>query len=272
MYRSIPCDDHLGNHFDSTLDMCKHWDINPRTYDSRRRKGYSLERALTEPSAHDKILDESKGFIKQHGCYIDHLGNPFCSTKSMCKCWSISTYTFYKRVNAGMCLKDCLTLRNKCTSPAKDVGVIWVFGVPYATYPEVDKAYGYCRGMAVMHRDNLEEWLSDSSCYAIDGKTFGSTAELAEAYNKTEGCIYNRVNIQGWSLEDAIHTPVKSCGRKVPCTDHLGNTYVSKLDMCKAHGMRYSTFMVRMSVGWSLEDALTKPVHRRKLNKVKLEV
>lgn len=44
---------------------------------------------------------------------------------------------------------------------------------------------------------------------------------------------------------------------KVTCTDHLGNVYKCKADMCKAYGIKLETFRKRINLGWSLKDALT---------------
>ncbi len=41
------CTDHLGKVYRCKSDMCKAYHISPSAYESRIRKGYSLERALT---------------------------------------------------------------------------------------------------------------------------------------------------------------------------------------------------------------------------------
>ncbi len=44
--------------------------------------------------------------------------------------------------------------------------------------------------------------------------------------------------------------------------DHLGNIYDSVDDMCKTYGISYNVYNVRRHKGWSLEEALTKPLHK----------
>lgn len=44
---SITCKDHLGNVFPSLKAMTKHYGVSVYTYQSRLRKGWSKERALT---------------------------------------------------------------------------------------------------------------------------------------------------------------------------------------------------------------------------------
>lgn len=41
------CTDHLGKVYRCKSEMCKAYHVSPSAYDSRIRKGYSLERALT---------------------------------------------------------------------------------------------------------------------------------------------------------------------------------------------------------------------------------
>ena len=43
------------------------------------------------------------------------------------------------------------------------------------------------------------------------------------------------------------------------CTDHLGNVYKCKGDMCRAYGIRLEVFRNRLEKGWSIKDALTTP-------------
>lgn len=44
-----PCEDHEGRKFDSAAAMCEYWGISYNTYCGRRKKGMSVQRALTAP-------------------------------------------------------------------------------------------------------------------------------------------------------------------------------------------------------------------------------
>ncbi len=48
-----------------------------------------------------------------------------------------------------------------------------------------------------------------------------------------------------------------------PCTDHLGNTFPTNLAMCKHYNITKNTFDTRIRKGWSLKDALTKPIQKK---------
>ena len=43
-------------------------------------------------------------------------------------------------------------------------------------------------------------------------------------------------------------------------TDHLGNVYKSKVEMCKHYGISVSVYDHRTDKGWSQERALTTPM------------
>ena len=50
---------------------------------------------------------------------------------------------------------------------------------------------------------------------------------------------------------------------KIPCTDHLGNSYDSITSMCEAYGINPAAFSKRIQRGKTLEQALTEPIRSR---------
>ena len=44
-----PCEDHLGNTFHTAKEMSIHYGIPYETYQSRKRRGWDIERILTTP-------------------------------------------------------------------------------------------------------------------------------------------------------------------------------------------------------------------------------
>lgn len=66
MAKASPCKDHTGRWWNSRAEMCAHYNVSIDTYDSRRRKGYSVEWSLTAPLQkqkyylHGTIYDDSK--------------------------------------------------------------------------------------------------------------------------------------------------------------------------------------------------------------------
>ena len=68
--------DHLGNKFNSFIDMCKHWGIEETVVRNRIKSGYSLERALTSKLKRgDKVVWE------------DHSGIRYRTFTDMCKAY-----------------------------------------------------------------------------------------------------------------------------------------------------------------------------------------
>ena len=66
-----PCKDHLGNTFKSINDKCQFYKIDRRTYQSRKKKGWSEEDALLRSTTSSLMTS-----YKQNS---DHRGNIFSS-------------------------------------------------------------------------------------------------------------------------------------------------------------------------------------------------
>ncbi len=98
------------------------------------------------------------------------------------------------------------------------------------------------------------------------GNTYQSLAEMLRKYNITDVAYHYRLNELGWSLEDALTKPKKSNkSTAIACTDHLGNTFASKCEMCDHWHIPRTIYFRRIRDGWSLEKALTTPVKTNKI-------
>ena len=143
-----PCADHTGREFPSVSAMCRAWGIPPAHYHSRRRRGWSLERTLTEPSRDysRKITDPETGaeyrsiadfaravgvlpatmasrirrgklppdVLAYDGCLRstpsrDHLGNDFPSMAAMARHYGITVCRLGQRLRKGWPLVRALT-------------------------------------------------------------------------------------------------------------------------------------------------------------------
>lgn len=89
-------EDHLGNQFKSTEQMCKHYNVNRNTFESRIQLGMSLKSALT--------YDNKPR---------DHLGNKYNNLQEMLGKYGISKPTYYARIKRGWSLKRTLEVRQK---------------------------------------------------------------------------------------------------------------------------------------------------------------
>lgn len=93
------------------------------------------------------------------------------------------------------------------------------------------------------------------------GNTFKSLAAMCRFWKKDPRIVWYRLEA-GWSLKDSLtkpSTPANQRNRKAGCRDHLGRAFVTQKDMARYWGISINTFRVRVKLGWSIEDALTKP-------------
>ena len=94
------------------------------------------------------------------------------------------------------------------------------------------------------------------------GNEYETKKELCKAYNISVYTVRNRLN-NGFTLEDALTMPVKRGGGTreiyVECYDHLGNHFNTITAMCRYWNVNPVLYQNRMRIGWSVEDALTKP-------------
>lgn len=94
--------DHKGIEHESFSKMCKAYGRIASTVSLRLHRGWSLERALTEPP------HESNHVVCQ-----DHLGRKYFSKKEMCEAWGIEYSTYVRRERAGWSLEKTLTTKVK---------------------------------------------------------------------------------------------------------------------------------------------------------------
>ena len=94
--RNLVCQDHLGITYKTKSEMCRAWGISPEAYEHRRKRGFSVEKALTY--SNDRFACQ------------DHLGNTYKNQRELCKHWGISIDTFRARISKGYSLEEALTL------------------------------------------------------------------------------------------------------------------------------------------------------------------
>ena len=87
------------------------------------------------------------------------------------------------------------------------------------------------------------------------GNKFKSERQMCKHYGVGISLFNYRLK-HGWSLEEALEGRESSVGRGIPVTDHNGNKFDSKKQMCDYYGVGVSLFNYRLKHGWSLEEAL----------------
>lgn len=97
LYKSRFVTDHLGNQFNSVASMLNNWGITIGAYNSRRKRGWSLEKILTTP-----IKSSSKGFKE----YVDFKGRVFSSLTGIAEEYHTSVPTIQKLLTEDKTIED----------------------------------------------------------------------------------------------------------------------------------------------------------------------
>ena len=151
--------------------------------------------------------------------YKDHLGNEYPSFTAMCVAYNKPQNTVRNRLSRKWSLEEALTIDNTNT----------------------------CAKV-----NHIKTW------YDHLGNSFNSVREMAEHYGITEKIFWSRKRILKWPLEKILTTPVQdiespSNAKSITCN---GQTFKSINALCKHYGIPRSTFKLRMSQGYTPEEAI----------------
>ena len=92
------------------------------------------------------------------------------------------------------------------------------------------------------------------------GNKFPSLSAMGRAWGIPSSTLQNRIVTRKLPIEIALTmTPEDAKKQKHGCTDHLGNEYPSKVEMCEKYGITTKQYFGRIRLGWSVEKALTTP-------------
>ena len=153
----------------------------------------------------------------------DHLGNQFASKSAMYRHYNKPGSTVDNRLRRGWTLEQALTIDNDDQSAKVNFG---------------------------------------KTCTDHLGNSFPNIRTMCEHYGTTEKIYWGRIRI-GWSIEKALTTPIQTQpSNSKEITDHKGHVFPSKQKMCKYWGVPRNTYNLRIKRGWSMEKALTEPIHK----------
>ncbi len=245
----MPIKDHLGNEFNTKVEMCKYWHVSWTVFKSRIKAGYTLERALTQKI---KKINRNK--------YFDHLGNGYDNLDALCSHYEISLDTYKRRKDKGYTLEQILTMPHE-----QHVICVDHFGNTYATIRDMCRFYHISprtyserirRGWSI--KDALTKDIHKGSSIPIKdhkGKAYGSAKEMCRQYNMPYSVYNNRIKL-GWDIKKILTTPIAS---KDGCYDHLGNFYNSIKEMCDKYKISLTAYYRRLNLGYNLKAILTSP-------------
>ena len=241
--------------------MCESYGITYKKFLKRKKLGWTLGEIL---GAEERKLHRVS---RTGNACEDHLGNKFKSRAEMCRYHNVSFSTYSERIKAGHSVKEALT--GEVYTTATDHK-----GIKYRSHANMCKQYG----IAVNTYNNriakgwtVEEALLTPTKYrnrsrndkgATDhlGNKFSSVSEMCDEWGINLNTYKARIQA-GWDVKRALLTPSFSRDTR-SIDDHLGNHYSSLSEMAKQYGIDPGTLRNRIDHGWSIKDALTKPVQR----------
>ena len=265
---NIPCQDHLGNHYNSQAEMARAYGLTKEQYIARKRNGWDVKRILTTPVGG---IGSGSGF--------EFNGVNYASKKDFCQKNGLNYDVFIHRTNAGMTKEEAY---NAGIAPqVRTKGAVADHkGNVYPSIKEMCKFYDV--SVATYKYRVAQGWTLEATLTtprsadiarkgAVDhkGTTYPSVLEMCEAYGLSYATYKYRCD-HGWTIEQALTTPLNSGPiapkkkRAFSCYDHKGKGYPSKAEMCKAYGISLYTFKKRQAEGMSLQDSLEAPVTKER--------
>lgn len=114
-------------------------------------------------------------------------------------------------------------------------------------------------------REQAKDW---EKIIEFNGESHNEKDWSILLFGKNRETIVSRRLTHGWSVEQALTTPVKTTKRSIT---YNGQT-LSAQKWGQKMGVNPSTIIYRLNKGWSVEDALTTPVSTNKSNPGKRKV
>ena len=186
----------------------------------------SLKECLTRP-----CRKQASPRGKEKGCY-DHLGKFFPNQAERARWWHADANLVRSRLRIGWSIEKALTWPGKWERLREKL----------------------------LRADHSGREVTDHT-----GRLHASKREMCE-YWGIRYPLYCSRRLRGWSMEDALLTPVKESPgfRKADrSADHEGRVFPSMREMCEHWGISLNTYRYRVKwFGWSKEQALTTPPGR----------
>lgn len=196
--------DHLGNEFKTRISMCKYYGLKEGTFNERIKRGYNLERALTERIG--------KGVGKSKKCY-DHLGKEFSCVDEMLIHYERSKTAYYHALGCGRSLEEALTgYENKPAQCSLDARTDHAGNI-YESVRDMCEAYdvsvdaykgrmkrGWSKERALTFKNDIgiKKKIEDSC-----GNRFNNQKEMCKFYGVTYEAFRGRLS-RGCNIKAAI--------------------------------------------------------------------
>ena len=125
---NIPCQDHLGNHYNSQTEMARAYGLTIKVFAGRKRLGWDIEKILTTP-------------IKRRFDHQDFIYNgiTYTSKNDFCEKHGLNYDLFIKRTSAGMSIEEAIEAGKNKYCPL--IEPVDHFGYRYKSIKEMCEAY-----------------------------------------------------------------------------------------------------------------------------------
>ena len=236
--------DHKGNSYPTIQSMCEAYGITASLYNSRIRRGKSLQEALETPLEDQRVeyegltysslkelaekkninagtlrsrikmgwsLDEAVTGIKRSRIYIDHTGKEYPSQKEMCSAYGIEPSVYQGRIRQGWTVEQALTN----TPPQK---------------------------LQKPRRRTDHK-----------GNEYPDLTALCQAYGISVSTYQKRISM-GMNIEEAL----TSTEPVFDIVDHNGKKYDIVKEMCEVYGISTASYYAGIRRGKSLADILKR--------------
>jgi hypothetical protein len=221
--------------------------IEVQTVRDRLKKGSTLKEALTKPTA--------------SAPHIDHLGNVYNSFSEMCREYGIKPKSGFSRTGRGWNTEDTLTV----DISVRDALLVNMFGTRFASWEEAEDHYCLSRiALLGRHEKGIDldvPGMGSKPHKDHIGNEYANISEMAKHHNMGINLVHGRLS-RDWSVDRALTQPVRLVGpnQTKVCVDHLGKRFESLSERARAYGLHPSVIRARLKSGYTLEEALTKPV------------
>lgn len=194
----------------------------------------------------------------RHVKSTDHLGHTFDSKTEMCKYWNIPERRYESRIALGWSVEDALTLPKQTSHNTKNN--IWTdhkgntfksmnemadyWHIPEST---LQRRLTYAKmpiEEALTFNDEQIRLKYTTGCIDHLGNRFKSKQAMCEFYGVTKSVYFGRIGM-GWSLKDALTTPLQTQIANAKTLTYKGISYTSISKFCKDFNLTRSTFNLR---------------------------
>lgn len=254
-YTSQPVEDHLGNKFPQKKARAQYWGHSASVVDRRLKSGKSLRDALVTPSN-----TRMNPVCDQNGTMIGYGTQQQARKAGMCP------QQLNSKLQAGVPAID-LHKNRTMTESMDHLGHIFEQQKSMCDYYSIT-AQAFRR--RIKRHWSLEEALTkpvvqfegnrnSGKRVAVEGKIYNSIQDACAAYGIQYNTYYTRLKMKFTPQEALL---LGKLGIEKPCKDHFGNPYPQMKQMCIRYHISVMAFVGRIQTGWSLADALEKPMFR----------